>query len=224
MLDNIRYDDSRRRGQRHAQICELRRITMDRIEAITREMLSHGVRPDLPVAVVRRATTSQQETIVGTLENIAQRVVDSGFEAPAGVVLGEVVLLRGALNWFEPFREVKPAATIQHGVYVYQGRFAVPLMSALVDVRETGELISAGQPAAALAKALEAVSLAPDSAITQINLADTLAAQEQWSGALIHYRKSGELARTVRPELQDESLVPRSDAGIEAAERHLREP
>lgn len=74
---------------------------MDRLESITREMLSHGVRPELPVAVVRRATTGQQETIVGTLEDIAKRVVDSGFQAPAVVVLGEVVSLRGALNWFE---------------------------------------------------------------------------------------------------------------------------
>jgi 4-amino-4-deoxy-L-arabinose transferase-like glycosyltransferase len=128
----------------------------------------------------------------------------------------------GPLNWFEPFRGLKPVATIQNGVYVYQGQFSVPLMSALVDVRKTGELANTGNSAAALEEAKEAVALAPESAITQLNLADTLASQEQWSEAIIHYRQASELARTIRPELQEEDLLPRSNAGIELAQRHLQ--
>ena len=130
----------------------------------------------------------------------------------------------GPLNWFEPFREVKPVATIQQGVYVYQGRFAVPLMSALVDVRKTSDLSQAGQPAAALTMAEQAVALAPGSALTQINLADTLTAQKQWSEAILHYQLADELARTVRPELQDEDLIPRCKAGIELAKNQLHQP
>src|SRR6266481_8582384 len=65
-----------------------------RLEAITREMMARGLRANLPVALVRWATTGRQETLVGTLENIAQRVVDIGFEAPAVAVFGEVVSLR----------------------------------------------------------------------------------------------------------------------------------
>ncbi len=126
----------------------------------------------------------------------------------------------GALNWFEPFRALKPVATIQHGVYVYQGRFAVPLMSALIDVRKTADLVKAGQPAAALQMARTAEQLAPDSALMQMNLADRLAAAEEWPEAAAFYRRAGELARTVRPELQDESLVPRSEAGLQAAQAH----
>ncbi len=128
----------------------------------------------------------------------------------------------GPLNWFEPFRGQKPVAAIQNGVYVYQGHFAVPLMSALVDVRKTGDLSKAGQPAAALSMAQEAVALAPDSAITQINLADTLAAKGQWSEAMGHYQQAGVLARTIRPELEDEDLIPRSKAGTELAQSHLQ--
>ncbi len=59
------------------------------------------MRPDLPVALIRWATTGRQETLVGTLENIAQRVAETGFEAPAVAVFGEVVSLRDELNWFE---------------------------------------------------------------------------------------------------------------------------
>ncbi len=74
---------------------------VERIAAISREMQAKGMRPDLPVALIRWATTGRQETLVGNLENIAQRVADAGFEAPAVAVFGEVVSLRDELNWFE---------------------------------------------------------------------------------------------------------------------------
>ncbi len=74
---------------------------VERIEAIAREMMASGMRSDLPVALIRWATTGRQETLVGNLENIAQRVAEKGFTAPAVAVFGEVVALREALNWFE---------------------------------------------------------------------------------------------------------------------------
>jgi len=74
---------------------------VERIEAIAREMLANGMRKDLPVALIRWATTGRQETLVGTLENIAERVVAEGFAAPAIAVFGDVVALRKQLNWFE---------------------------------------------------------------------------------------------------------------------------
>jgi len=129
----------------------------------------------------------------------------------------------GPLNWFEPFRSVKPVATIQEGVYLYQGKFAVPLMSALVDVRKTGDLLNLGQPAAALEMAQQAAKLAPDSAKTQINLADAFATQQRWSEALQHYERAEALARTVRPEFEDEDLLPRSKAGMGVAAGHLQQ-
>src|ERR1043166_822549 len=64
-------------------------------------MMKHGVREDLPVALVRWATTGRQETVTGTLKDIGRRVIDLGFEAPAVAVFGEVVALRKELNWFE---------------------------------------------------------------------------------------------------------------------------
>ena len=74
---------------------------VERIESIAREMMANGMRRDLPVALIRWATTGRQETLVGTLENIAERVTASGFSAPAVAVFGEVVALREQLNWFE---------------------------------------------------------------------------------------------------------------------------
>src|SRR5438046_9426714 len=74
---------------------------VERLEPITREMLKQGVREDLPVALVRWATTGRQETLTGTLQDIAGCAVDRGFEAPAVAVFGEVIALRESRNWYE---------------------------------------------------------------------------------------------------------------------------
>jgi uroporphyrinogen III methyltransferase/synthase len=74
---------------------------VERLGSITSEMMKHGVRGDLPVALVRWATTGRQETLVGTLQDIAQKAVANGFEAPAIAVFGEVVVFRDKLNWYE---------------------------------------------------------------------------------------------------------------------------
>jgi len=74
---------------------------VERIDAITREMMSNGVRRDLPVALVRWATTGRQQTLTGTLENITQRAIETEFEPPAVAIFGDVVSLRKDLNWYE---------------------------------------------------------------------------------------------------------------------------
>src|SRR5438128_4862060 len=74
---------------------------VERLGSITSEMLKQGVRSDLPVALVRSATTGKQETLTGTLADIAQKAVTSDFKAPAVAVFGEVVALRDGLNWYE---------------------------------------------------------------------------------------------------------------------------
>ena len=74
---------------------------VERLGAVTSEMLKQGVRSDLPVALVRSATTGRQETLTGTLADIAQKAVANNFKAPAVAVFGEVVALRDGLNWYE---------------------------------------------------------------------------------------------------------------------------
>jgi uroporphyrinogen III methyltransferase/synthase len=74
---------------------------IERIGAITKELLSHGADPALPVALVRWATTPRQQTLRGRLDDIAAKVAETGFSAPAIAVFGQVVKLRDTLNWFE---------------------------------------------------------------------------------------------------------------------------
>jgi hypothetical protein len=126
----------------------------------------------------------------------------------------------GALNPYESFRNLRPAAIIEDGVYVYQGRFAVPLASAWVDVHKSGELAQAGHAAEALATAQEAVKLAPNSAKTQLNLADLLAAQGQWSDALTHYGLAQTALHSNRPDLEAEELQAPIQKGLQQAAAH----
>src|SRR3954465_14935338 len=56
---------------------------VERIGAIANEMVANGARKDLPVALIRWGTTGRQETLVGTLDNVAQRVAAAEFAAPA---------------------------------------------------------------------------------------------------------------------------------------------
>jgi uroporphyrinogen III methyltransferase/synthase len=72
---------------------------VERIEAIVQEMRANGVREDLPVALVRWGTTSRQETIRGTLQDIVECVREQNFEPPAVAIFGEVVSLGKKLNW-----------------------------------------------------------------------------------------------------------------------------
>ena len=68
---------------------------------ISQRLIANGKPPDTPVALIRWGTTPSQQTITGTLDDIADRVKEAGLKAPAIIVVGEVVRLREHLKWFE---------------------------------------------------------------------------------------------------------------------------
>lgn len=74
---------------------------VERIGVITTRFIENGAAPSTPVALVRWGTTGRQQTLRGTLADIAGKVEAIGFKAPAVCVIGDVVGLRDALNWFE---------------------------------------------------------------------------------------------------------------------------
>jgi len=71
------------------------------LSQIAEKLMSHGRSPDTPVAVIRRGTTAEQATWVGSLANIGRIAEERGIRPPAIIVVGEVVRLREELNWFE---------------------------------------------------------------------------------------------------------------------------
>ena len=74
---------------------------MKNLPSIVGQLLSEGRSPDTPVAAVRWGTKAGQQTIVGTLADIVARTEAAHLEPPTVIVVGEVVRLRGQLNWFE---------------------------------------------------------------------------------------------------------------------------
>jgi len=69
------------------------------IGKISRNLIKAGKNKDYPVAVISQGTTSNQKVVVGTLEDIQEKVKD--FPTPALIVVGEVVNLRDTLRWFD---------------------------------------------------------------------------------------------------------------------------
>jgi len=70
------------------------------LRQIAGELISAGRSANTPVAVIHRGTYETQQTVIGSLMNIADRVERERLLAPAVVVVGEVVRLRDELNWF----------------------------------------------------------------------------------------------------------------------------
>ena len=74
---------------------------VQRIGEIADSLIAHGLSAETPIAMVRWATTGQQQSVHGTLATIAQVVEEKQFKPPAVTVIGDVVKLRDKLNWFE---------------------------------------------------------------------------------------------------------------------------
>jgi len=72
-----------------------------RLETIAGGLMAAGMDKDVPVALIRWATTGRQQTLTGKLHDIAAKATGASFNPPAIAVFGEVVDLRAKLNWFE---------------------------------------------------------------------------------------------------------------------------
>ncbi|MCU0554297.1 MAG: uroporphyrinogen-III C-methyltransferase [Syntrophales bacterium] len=68
---------------------------------IARNLVEGGKAPETPAALIRWGTTPGQQTLTGTLADIAARAKKQAFKPPSILVVGEVVALRPKLDWFE---------------------------------------------------------------------------------------------------------------------------
>ncbi|AWB45736.1 uroporphyrinogen-III C-methyltransferase [Paenibacillus sp. CAA11] len=72
-----------------------------KIGYISCQLIEHGRSPQTPVALIRWGTRAEQETLVGTLEDIEAKVKAANFQSPAVIVVGEAVEQRDKLKWAE---------------------------------------------------------------------------------------------------------------------------
>jgi len=112
----------------------------------------------------------------------------------------------GSLDPYGQFKLLKPTAVIDRGVFVFDGKFEMPLAAAISKVQKAQNLAQAKQLDQALQEAQAAVAMAPDSIRTQLALGDILLEMGQPQQARANYEKALELAKTIEPEFQIRSL------------------
>jgi uroporphyrin-III C-methyltransferase len=88
---------------------------MRHLAAIAGRLIDHGRPASTPAAVIGQGTTPQQTIVTGTLADIAARA--AFVEAPATIVVGEVVNLRQEITWFKQgLRNVERATFLKPSV------------------------------------------------------------------------------------------------------------
>ena len=108
----------------------------------------------------------------------------------------------GPLNPYEQFKQLRPTAVVDYGVFVFDGHFEIPLAAALGHTQKAGNLLEAKRLSEALSEAQQAVALAPEAVRTNATLGDVLAALGRSDEARHSYQKALSLAKTVEPEFQ----------------------
>lgn len=75
------------------------------LELIVAGLLEHGKPADTLIALVSQGSTPQQRVLTGTLADIVDQQAEAQLEAPAIIIVGEVVALQQQLAWFNTERD-----------------------------------------------------------------------------------------------------------------------
>ena len=75
------------------------------LPTIARRLEAGGLAGSTPAAILQSATTAEHRRFIGTLSTIAEIAAREKVEAPAMLIIGEVVALSEKLAWFETLRQ-----------------------------------------------------------------------------------------------------------------------
>jgi hypothetical protein len=151
------------------------------------------------------------------LTTIASVWLQPSIDVPAhinGPVLISAGVLSGyefgpdSLNPYDQFQRIHPTAVIEHGVFVFDGHFDIPLASALNHVTQAQLLAKQNRLDQALSEAQLAAALAPDSFQTHSALGFLLLHLKRQDEAREHLQRALMLAETVHPDFRDEWTIP----------------
>jgi len=82
-----------------------------KVAELCRALVAAGRSPDEPAALVEWATTPRQRSVTATLADLPGLAAAAGIGAPSTLVVGSVVGLAPALEWFGS--DASPAATLE---------------------------------------------------------------------------------------------------------------
>lgn len=72
------------------------------LEEICRQLISHGMPPIMPIALVEKGTCLDQRVIISTLSDVPEDLTTAQLESPTLAIVGTVVSLHDKLAWFSP--------------------------------------------------------------------------------------------------------------------------
>ncbi len=67
---------------------------------IAEQLLAHGMRASMPVALISRGTQRGQTVVTGRIDNVRTMLEHPGLLAPTLAIIGDVVKLRERLQWY----------------------------------------------------------------------------------------------------------------------------
>ncbi len=72
------------------------------LEHIAASLIAAGLPADTPAAAIENGATAAQRRVIGVVADLPERVRAARFVPPTLIVIGKVVSLADALDWFEP--------------------------------------------------------------------------------------------------------------------------
>lgn len=72
------------------------------LPVICEQLIAHGMRPDMPIALVQKGTTHDQKVVIATLDTMVKTLETQPVSAPTLIIVGQVVSLHEQLSWFDP--------------------------------------------------------------------------------------------------------------------------
>jgi len=70
------------------------------VPIICKELIAHGMRPDMPVALIQQGTTENQRVFIDQLSTLPAFMEKEDVKPPTIIIVGEVVSLHEKLSWY----------------------------------------------------------------------------------------------------------------------------
>ena len=79
---------------------------VSKANVISHQLINAGLSKTTPTAIIENGCRQQQRVITGQLKNLGQLITANNINSPALIVVGDVVNLSAALQWFKPNNQI----------------------------------------------------------------------------------------------------------------------